>query len=35
MFEGIKGVLNAIETAFPDKEVPKMNLEEFKKEWLG
>jgi hypothetical protein len=34
MFEGIKGILDAIDTAFPDKE-SKLDLQEFKKEWLG
>jgi len=33
MFKGIKGILDAIDTAFPSPE--KMDLEEFKKEWLG
>jgi hypothetical protein len=33
MFEGIKGILDAIDKALPTPE--KMDLEEFKKEWLG
>lgn len=33
MFKGIKGILDAIDKAFPDPE--RMDLDEFKKEWLG
>jgi hypothetical protein len=33
MLEGIKGVLDAIDKHLPSPE--KMDLEEFKKEWLG
>jgi|TARA_B110000263_G_C14991209_1_gene366063 hypothetical protein len=33
MLEGIKGILDAIDKALPSP--AKMDLEEFKKEWLG